>query len=188
MIGENTMAKSSLIEISTYFVKATQEIIETSTGLKISVSNTFQGISNVKIAGEIGSFISFKGDYNGILIMNFSGNAALEIVRANLKKMGLPDSDIPTHFTSDDVRNNIGEIVNQITGKSRRLIQQRYDLASSANIPAVVPITSPIGLLLETAHTEKQECIRACLSTPSSNRFYIELSMEPLTLIEMDKR
>lgn len=182
------MAESSIIDFTTICVKATQEIIEAATGLKIGVSKTYQSVPNVKIAGDIGSFISIKGDYNGILIMNFSGDSAIEIVRAYLKRMGMPKNEIPTNYTSDDVRNNIGEIVNQITGKFRRLVQMRYDLSSKANIPAVVPITSPIGLLLESSNTEKQDCIRVCLSTPSSHRFYVELSLEPLKLIELDKK
>lgn len=182
------MFESSIIEFSTFFCKATQKIIEAATGLKVQESKTFQRISNVKIEGDIGSFVSFKGDYNGILIMNFNGDSALEIVTAYLKTMGMPDSEIPTNHTAEDVRNNIGEIVNQIMGKSRKMIQKQFDLSATANIPAVVPITMPIGLILESTHAEKQECIRIALSTPSSNRFYIELSMEPTQLIEMAKK
>tara|TARA_B100000959_G_scaffold285605_1_gene360895 strand:+ start:1100 stop:1645 length:546 start_codon:yes stop_codon:yes gene_type:complete len=179
------MQESSIIEFSTYFSKATQQTIKTATGMKINISSTYQKIPNIMIAGDIGSFVSFKGDYNGILIMNFSGDAAVEIVTAYLKLMGMPDGDIPKNHTSDDVRNNIGEVVNQIIGKSRHLIQERYDLAAKANIPAVVPISTPIGLILETAQTEDQECVRISMSTPSSKRFYIELSMEPTKLVEI---
>ncbi len=124
------------------------------------------------IAGDIGSFVSFKRDYNGILIMNFSGDAAVEIVSAYLKTMGMPEEDIPKNHTSDDVRNNIGEVVNQIIGKCRHLIQERYDLSAKSNIPAVVPITTPIGLTLESAHTEGQECVRISMSTPSKTVLY----------------
>lgn len=179
------MPESSVIEFSTFFSKATQDTIKTATGLEINVSNTYQRIQHIMIAGDIGSFVSFKGDYNGILIMNFSGDAAIEIVSAYLKTMEMPDKDIPKDHTSEDVRNNIGEIVNQIIGRCRQLIQQRYDLSAKANIPAVVPITTPIGLTLESALTEGQECVRVSMSTPSSNRFYIELSMEPSQLVEI---
>jgi CheY-specific phosphatase CheX len=179
------MQESSVIEFSTYFSKATQQTIKSATGMKINISSTYQKVPNIMIAGDIGSFVSFKGDYNGILIMNFSGDAAVEIVTAYLKLMGMPDGDIPKNHTSDDVRNNIGEVVNQIIGKSRHLIQERYDLAAKANIPAVVPISTPIGLTLETAQTEGQECVRISMSTPSSKRFYIELSMEPTKLVEI---
>lgn len=179
------MFKSSLIEFSKLFSKAAMETIKTATGLKIHESNTYQRIPNIKIAGDVGSFVSFKGDYNGILIMNFSGDSAIEIVTAYLKTMGMPAEDIPANHTSDDVRNNIGEIINQIVGKCRHSIQNRYDLAATASIPAVVPITTPIGLVLETTHGEEQECVRVSLSTPSSNRFYIELSMESAQLVEL---
>jgi len=179
------MHKSSVIEFGSLFSKAAKEIIKVSTDLNIHVSKTYQNVPNIMIAGDIGAFVSFKGDYNGIMVMNFSGESALEIVQAYLKMMGMPEGDIPVHYTSDDVRSNIGEVVNQIIGKTRQMIQIKYDLASKANIPAVVPITTPIGLTLETAQTETHDCLRISLSTPSSNRFYIELSLGSSSLVEV---
>jgi len=179
------MHQSSVIEFGSIFSKATKDIIKISTGLNIHISSTFQSVPNIMIAGDIGSFVSFKGDYNGIMVMNFSGESALEIVQSYLKMMGMPEQDIPVNYTSDDVRSNIGEIVNQIIGKSRQMVQNKYDLASKANIPAVVPITTPIGLMLETAQMETHECLRISLSTPSTNRFYIELSLESSKLIQV---
>ena len=179
------MPESSVIEVSTFFSKATQKSITTAAGLQINGSHYYQRIAHIMIAGYIGSFVSFKGDYNVIFIMNFSGDAAVEIVSAYLKTMGMPEKDIPKDHTSEDIRNNIGEIVNQIIGKCRQLIQKRYDLSSKANIPAVVPVTTPIGLTFESAHTECQECVRISMSTPSSKRFYIELSMESSQLVDI---
>lgn len=179
------MEASTLITFSTFFIKAVQEVIESATRLKINTSETVQLIPNVKIGGDIGSFVCFKGDYEGIMIMNFNGDSAVEIVSAYLKNMGMPDHEIPINHTSDDVRNNIGELVNQIIGKFRIFIESKYHLSSKANIPAVIPISIPIGLLLDNANQEKQQCIRLAFTTPKLFKFYMEVSMEPTKLVKI---
>lgn len=175
-----SIPKTSTLDFVKIFSRSIRDLVQGSTGVKVAVSKTAMQISGIQITGDIGAFVAFKGDYSGILVLNFEGEAALEIVTGYLTTLGLGAEDIPTIFRSDDVRNNIGEITNQIIGKCRTQVQDILDLTARANIPAVVPITVPIGLSMVAKEGNELECIRVSFTTEKRNKFYMELALEPM--------
>ncbi|MGK5093080.1 DUF3334 family protein [Deltaproteobacteria bacterium TL4] len=177
--------ETSILHISKIFRNAIINIIERSCQFKISASKTAQFVPSIQLSEQIGTFVSFHGNYGGLMVINFSGDAALEIVQASLKTMGMPEEDIPTHYMSDDVRNSLGELVNHIIGKARTDIQVHYELTAQATIPAVVPITTPIGLFFEKVASVDNPCIRLSFYTPGKNRFQMELTMEPSRFVNL---
>ncbi|HHD64642.1 MAG TPA: DUF3334 family protein, partial [Desulfobulbaceae bacterium] len=42
-------------------------------------STTFQSIPRVKLKPEVGCFVQFSGDSNGLVVMNFTGPAAMDL-------------------------------------------------------------------------------------------------------------
>lgn len=161
------------------FSASIRDLIQNSTGKPIHVSKSAMQVTGVQISGDIGAFVSFRGDYSGIMVFNFEGPAALEIVSDSLLRLGLPQEDVPTHHGSDEVRNNIGELLNQVIGRCRSQIEEKFDLSAKANIPAVVPISVPIALSMVTKETTALECVRVPFTTAKRNRFYMELALEP---------
>lgn len=180
------MVNTSILPIANLFGKAVQEMIQRSCRLHLHQSKTAQFISAIQISEDLGAFVSFHGNYNGLMVMNFEGNAALEIVQESLITLGMPKEEIPSHYTSDDVRSSIGELVNHIIGKARTMVQHEYDLVAHATIPAVVPVTNPIGLIFKTALTEPHPCIRLSYHTPKSHRFHMELTLEPMLFASLN--
>lgn len=176
---------NATLEVVKLFSRAVRDIVQRSTGAAIHVSKTAMQVSGVQITGRIGSFVAFSGDYSGIMILNFEEDAALEIVGDSLRNMGLPDEDIPKHAGSDEVRQNIGELSNQCVGKCRALVEERYDLSSFANIPAVVPITVPIALTMVSKEPKAFECVRVSFTTKKRAKFYMELALEPFTALPL---
>lgn len=176
---------SSILIVGKIFSNAARDIIQTASGVDIQVSQTVQRIKNVQITKDLGAFVSFAGDYNGIMVMNFDGEAALEIAQEYLRMMGMPDSDIPSHHHSDDVRSQVGEIVNQIIGKGRQQVQDKFNLVAKSNTPAVVPVTIPIGLVLESSELQINDCLRISFSTKKMHRFHMEISMENSEFIKL---
>ena len=174
------MNNSSSTAIARIFAHVTQDLLQKTTKHKYHVSSTIMQIPNVKLGGDISSFVTFYGDYNGLLVLNFEGAAALEIVNSSLLGMGLGEADLPKNFSSDEVRNNIGELTNQIIGAIRSNLQHKFDVAAKANIPAVVPIKLAIGITVETKGQVDMECMRVVFTTPSNNRFYMEITIEPM--------
>ncbi len=182
---DSNKSSSSILIVGKIFSTAVQEVIQAATGLEIEISKTIQKVKNVQITVDLGSFVSFSGDYNGIMIMNFEADSALEICQAYLRTMGLPEEDIPTHHHADDLRSNIGEIVNQIVGKGRQMVQEKFNLAARSNTPAVVPVTIPIGLILDSTQSQTNDCIRVSFSTGKMHRFHMEISMENSEFIRL---
>ncbi|MBI5178549.1 MAG: DUF3334 family protein [Nitrospinae bacterium] len=175
------LSKTSSSGIAKLFAHVVQDLLQKTTGKKFHISTTIMQIPNIKLSGDISAFVTYYGDYNGLMVFNFEGPAALEVVRSMLSGMGLGEEDLPKNHTSDEVRNNVGEFTNQAIGKIRSTIQLKYDIAAKANIPAVVPITVPLSITMETKGHTEMECIRIVFTTEQNNRFHMELAMEPMS-------
>ena len=180
------LPNTSTLDFVKIFAKATKELIQGSTGKQIHVSKTALQISGIQMSGDIGAFVTFNGDYSGIMVLNFDGAAALEIVQDSLLRLGLPQEDVPTHFSNDEVRNNIGEVTNQVVGKCRTMVQDKYDLSARANIPAVVPITVAVSLSMVAKEPTELECTRIAFTTAKRNKFFMELALEPILTSPLD--
>ncbi len=172
------MEESSILLVADLFSKAARDIILRFCSVEVTVAKTAQFIPTVQISGDLGSFVSFDGDYSGLMVLNFSGTTALELVVASLKAMGMPDDDIPHHHQADDVVNSLGELTNHIIGRARTNVQNQYDLIAHATIPAVVPVNKPIGLVFKSTSAEETPCIRISFRTPKNNHFHMELALE----------
>lgn len=180
------LQNTSSLDFVKIFSRAARDLIQGSTGNPIHVSKTALQVTGIQMSNDIGAFVTFSGDYSGIMVLNFEGAAALEIVQDSLLRLGLPQEEIPTHFSNDEVRNNIGEVANQVIGKCRTMIQDKYDLSARANIPAVVPITVAVSLSMVTKEPMELECVRVAFTTAKRNKFYMELALEPIFTSAMD--
>lgn len=169
---------STILSISALFAKAVQEVIQNFCQLEVVIGQNAQFLSTIQISEDLGAFVSFHGNYSGLMVMNFEGDAALELVVSSMRAMGMPDDEIPTHYMADDVRNSIGELVNHIIGSVRAKIQDEYDLSAQATIPAVIPVSIPIGLFFKSTVGEGQSCVRLVFRTPGNHRFHLELTIE----------
>ncbi len=176
---------TSILDVSNLFAKAVQEVTKNFCQLDITVSKNAQFLSTIQISEDLGAFVSFNGNYSGLMVMNFEGEAALELVNSSLKAMGMPDEEIPSHYMADDVRSSIGELVNHIIGNVRAKIQEEYDLSANATIPAVLPVSIPIGLFFKSTISEGHACVRLVFRTPGNFRFHLELSMESSLIIRL---
>ncbi|VAX16706.1 hypothetical protein MNBD_NITROSPINAE02-1628 [hydrothermal vent metagenome] len=177
---------TSTLDFVRIFSVSIRDLIQNATGKPIHVSKSAMQVRGVQISGDIGAFVSFSGDYSGIMVFNFDGPAALEIVSNSLLRLGLPQEDVPTHSGSDEVRNNIGELLNQVIGRCRSQVEEKFDLSAKANIPAVVPISVPISLTMVTKDTTSLECVRVPFSTSKRNKFYMELALEPFNRTDLE--
>jgi len=177
--------ESSIFAVSSLFAKAVREVLKNFCQLNVVVGKNAQFLSTIQISEDIGAFVSFNGNYSGLMVMNFEGEAALEIVSSSMKAMGMPEDEIPSHYMADDVRSSIGEFVNNIIGNARAKIQEEYDLSATATIPAVLPIATPIGLFFKSSITKGHDCVRLVFRTPGNHRFHLELTMESSQFVEL---
>ncbi len=182
------MAKSqgfnTVDEMAKFLCNSTKEILETVTGSSIAFSPTVQKIPTTYMRPDIGCFVQFNGDFSGIVIMNFTAGAAVEIYRAYMSSIGVFEQELATSHTNDEVRDSVGELVNQIIGKLRREIENKFGVVVYHNQPKVVTISKSIALSIATEIARPQSR-RISFRTQNNNPFYVEFSMEQTEFIPL---
>lgn len=164
----------SIDEISKVFLKTAQHTLETSTGQEVSFSSTIQKTPKVSMKPDLTCFVQFNGDYNGLVVINFSANAAFEIYKSYMNAMGMPKNEIAKTLASPDVSDTIGEITNQIMGQLIKEIEEKYDLNAAFGQPKALTLSSSITLVIDSDYGENRR-----LSFRIGNySFRIEIAME----------
>ncbi|MEA1923286.1 MAG: DUF3334 family protein [Pseudomonadota bacterium] len=169
-------------EIARIFALACEETIGKATNSKVVTAPTIQKVPTVFLKPDIGCFVQFNGDYSGLFIMNFSAPVALEIYRKSLLFMGMPEDELASEHTSDDVVDCIGELINQVIGNARRMIKNRYGLVANNPQPKAISISSVITMAI-AAPLNRPQCRRIAFRSADNHSFYIEFSMEETEFI-----
>ena len=166
-------------QISNILCEAVERVLTACTKKKINFSPTIQSIPKITMKPDIGCFVMLSGDYNGLLVMNFSGNAAMSIYKSYMLSMGLPENELSSHFTSNEVTDSIGEMVNQIMGEFMRLIADRYSLIAFCGQPKVLALNSAITLTIDSDYRDN----RRISFSIEHDRFQLELALEQTEFI-----
>ncbi len=175
---------STINHVAKIFCEAVKEVLETSTASKITFSPTIQKIPSISLKPDVGCFVQFSGDYSGLFIMNLTAEAALEIYRKSLTYMGFSEEELSCDYTSDEVVNCIGEMINQVIGKARSMVEQEFGLTAENNQPKAITISTAITLSIAT-NLDKPRCRRLSFKTEDNNPFYVEMNMEQTEFIKL---
>ena len=178
--------------IAPIFCAAAKKTLDKATGKIVTYSHTIQKITKLSIRPDLGCFVQFAGDYNGLTAMNFSAAAAMELYRGYMITMGLPASDLAKEPTSSEVVDTIGEITNQVMGRAVRMVESKYDLSSKFGQPKALALNSAIALFPELTNAgvvvsgENDEVVTRRIVFKIDNvRFHMEISMESATFMPM---
>ena len=164
----------SIDEISKIFLKTAQHTLAISTQQEITYASTIQKTPKVSMKPDLTSFVQFNGDYNGLVVMNFSADAAFEIYRSYMMAMGMPKEELAHTVSSPEVTDTIGEITNQIMGQLTKDIEETYELNAIFGQPKALTLNSSITLVIDSDYGENRR-----LSFKIGNySFRIELAME----------
>uniref|UniRef100_UPI00257A2E78 DUF3334 family protein n=1 Tax=Desulfobacter sp. UBA2225 TaxID=1961413 RepID=UPI00257A2E78 len=93
----------SIDSIAKIFLNTTQCILEKSTGKEINYANTIQKIPRISMRPDLTCFVQFYGDYMGLVIFNFSEEAAFEIYRHYMINMGMPEDELAVSTSDPEV-------------------------------------------------------------------------------------
>jgi len=170
--------------VARVFGEAVKEVIETSTGTSISYAPTIQDVPSISLKPDLGCFVQFSGDYAGLFIMNLSGEAAVELYQKAMMFMGLPKEELADDYNSEDVVSSVGELINQVIGKARQKIEEKYGLSARNNQPKAITISSAITLSVATM-LDKPHCRRLSFRTENNNPFYVEMNLEQTEFIRL---
>jgi len=164
----------SIDEISKIFLTTAQKTLETSTGQEIRFSPTIQKIPKVSMKPDLTCFVQFDGDYIGLVILNFSAEAAFEVYKKYMLTMGMPEEELATSIAAPEVADTIGELTNQLMGQLIKDVEEHFDLNAVIGQPKALTLNSAITLVIDAYYAENRR-----LSFKIGNySFRIEIAME----------
>ncbi len=167
-------SKISIDEIAKILVTTTRQTLEAATQLEVTYSSTIQKIPKVSMKPDLTSFVPFDGDYNGLLVMNFSDNAAFTIYKSHMQVMGMPQEELAVTVASPEVTEIIGEITNQTMGHLTKDVEKKYGLNANFGQPKALTLNSAITLVIDSDYREHR---RLSFKIDNHN-FRIEIAME----------
>jgi CheY-specific phosphatase CheX len=171
----------SIDEISKIFLKTAQKTLETNTKQDVTYSTTIQKIPKVSMKPDLTCFVQFDGDYIGLVVMNFSADAAYAIYEKYMLSMGMPKEELATGLSSAEVTDSIGEITNQIMGQVVKDVGETFDLNAVFGQPKALTLNSAITLVIDANYAENRR-----LSFKIGNySFRIEIAMEHTEFIQI---
>lgn len=173
--------KSTIDIIAEIFCEAVKKTLTKSTGREIKYSSTIQIIPEVTLKPDIGCFVQFSGDYNGLVVVNFSGDAAMDLYRSYMLAMGLPENELAMDFTSVEVVDTMGEMTNQFMGKALQMVEAKYELTSYFGQPKSLALNTAITLTPDLDFQDNRRIVFRL----DTNRFYIELALEKTEFVSL---
>ncbi len=152
---------------------------------QIHYSGMVQRITKTCLKPDIGCFVLFDGGFSGLVVINFSASAAMELYSNYMLNMGMAKEGLATTHTSDEVGNVMGELMNQIVGDFTGKVARELHTHITQNQPKMLALNKQVMLSVDT-NLDKPESRRVTFYTSSNNIFYLELAMDRTEFIKMN--
>ena len=159
-------------------------VLNVATNSKVHYSAMVQRITKIGLKPDIGCFVLFDGGFSGLVVLNFDGDTALEIYEKYMLNMGMPKSELATSFTSDEVANILGELMNQIVGDFTGKVRRELQTNITQNQPKMLVLTKQVMLSVDTP-LDRPELRRVSFFTEKNNIFYLELAIDRTEFIKL---
>ncbi|MFZ3001843.1 MAG: DUF3334 family protein [Undibacterium umbellatum] len=159
-------------------------VLNVATNSKVHYSAMVQRITKIGLKPDIGCFVLFDGGFSGLVVLNFDGDTALEIYEKYMLNMGMPKSELASSFTSDEVANILGELMNQIVGDFTGKVRRELQTNITQNQPKMLVLTKQVMLSVDTP-LDRPELRRVSFFTEKNNIFYLELAIDRTEFIKL---
>lgn len=171
-------------DLLTSLCNSVVRVLNVATQTKIHYSGMVQRITKTGLKPDIGCFVLFDGGFSGLVVLNFAGDAALEIYEKYMLSMGMPKSELASSFTSDEVSNILGELMNQIVGDFTGKVRRELQTNITQNQPKMLVLTKQVMLSVDTP-LDRPEMRRVSFFTENNNIFYLELAIDRTEFIKL---
>lgn len=181
------MKKSNTIsteDILATLCKSVTEVLTAATNNKIAYSAMVQKITRTCMRPDIGCFVLFDGGFTGLVVKNFTAQAAMEIYGDYMRNMGMPESEIAKSHLSDDVSNVLGELMNQVVGDFTNKVREQLHTSISQNQPKMMAINKQVQISVDTT-MDRPQARRVTFTTENQSIFYLELAMDKTEFIKL---
>ncbi|CAG9297374.1 DUF3334 family protein [Celerinatantimonas diazotrophica] len=160
------------------------KVLSAATGSDVNYSAMVQKIHKTCLKPDIGCFVLFDGGFSGLVLMNFTSQAALEIYQTYMKNMGISENELATQHTSDEVANVMGELMNQSIGDFTGKIGRELHTSITQNQPKMLAINKQVLISVDT-NLDRPQARRVTFITARNNIFYLELAMDKTEFIQI---
>ena len=160
------------------------KVLTTATQSQIRFSGMVQRITKTCLKPDIGCFVLFDGGFSGLVVINFTAPAAMELYSSYLLNMGMTNEELAASHTSDEVSNVMGELMNQIVGDFTSKVGHELQTHITQNQPKMLVLNKQVILSVDT-NLDQPEARRVSFFTGSNNIFYLELAVERTEFIRL---
>lgn len=150
----------------------------------IEYSPMVQKIHKTGLKPDIGCFVLFDGGFSGLVVINFTAQAAMEIYNKYMQNMGFPSEELAKFHTSDEVSNVMGELMNQIVGDFTSKVRTELQTSITQSQPKMMAITKQVQISVDT-NLDRPQARRVTFTTEQQNIFYLELAMDKTEFIKL---
>lgn len=159
-------------------------VLNVATQSQTHYSGMVQRISQTCLKPDIGCFVLFDGGFSGLVIINFSASAAMELYQKYLLNMGMSPSDLATSHTADEVGNVMGELMNQVVGDFTGKVRREMQTHITQNQPKMLVLNKQV-MLSVNANLDQPEARRVTFYTEGNHIFYLELAIDKTEFIKL---
>ncbi|MBS0506350.1 MAG: DUF3334 family protein [Proteobacteria bacterium] len=159
-------------------------VLSVATQGPVHYSAMVQRITKTCLKPDIGCFVLFDGGFSGLVIINFSAAAAMEIYQRYMLSMGMAAQELASSFTSDEVCNVMGELMNQVVGDFTGKVRRELQTHITQNQPKMLVINQQVMLSVD-ANLDQPEARRVSFYTANNNIFYLELAIDRTQFIKL---
>ena len=160
------------------------KVLSVASQSSIHYSGMVQRITKTCLKPDIGCFVLFDGGFSGLVVINFSAQAAMELYESYMLSMGMAKDELASSHTSDEVSNVMGELMNQIVGDFTGKVSRELQTHITQNQPKMLALNKQVMLSVDT-NLDKPEARRVTFFTGRNNIFYLELAIDRTEFIKL---
>lgn len=161
------------------------KVLSVATNSQLHYSAMVQRITRTCLKPDIGCFVLFDGGFSGLVVINFSAPAAMELYERYMLNMGMSKDELASAYTSDEVSNVMGELMNQIVGDFTGKVARELQTHITQNQPKMLALNKQVMLSVDT-NLDEPEARRVTFFTGRNNIFYLELAIDRTEFIKMN--
>ncbi|WP_028025636.1 DUF3334 family protein [Enterovibrio calviensis] len=183
------MRKTKVVTTEDILLKLCQSVtgvLSKATDSSVHHSAMVQKITKTSLKPDFGCFVLFDGGFSGLVVINFDAKSALELYKKYMSNMGMPEEELATLHTSDEVADVLGELMNQIVGDFTGKVKRSLQTNITQNQPKMMAINKNINVTVDS-NIERPQARRVSFSTEDNNIFYLELAMERTEFIQLEE-
>ncbi len=183
------MKKNKIITTEDILLKLCQsvsKVLTSATASNVTYSAMVQKITKTSLKPDFGCFVLFDGGFSGLVVINFTSKAALELYTSYMRNMGMPEEELAVLHTSDEVGDVLGELMNQLVGDFTNKVRKELQTNITQNQPKMLSLNKQVILSVDT-NLDRPQARRVTFSTQNNNIFYLELAMDKTEFIQLEE-